>query len=115
MFLHLSHNSTSEPYEKVRPFIEYVSARWRQLYNPSTHLCIDESIVAYRGRCKYVQYTPNKPSRYGIKLFCLSESSGYILDIYFYKGKEDEDDITLVVVKTFLMFISEIEKELDKK
>jgi hypothetical protein len=55
------------------------------------HIAIDEGIVPWKGRLSFRQYLPNKPDRFGIKLYQLSESkSGYICDFEVYTGKDSD-------------------------
>ena len=48
---------------------------WRKLliqsFRPLEDLCIDEQLVAFRDRCRFKQYMPLKPAKYGIKFFVL--------------------------------------------
>ena len=46
-------------------------------YYPSECVTIDEQLVPYRGRCKFIQYMPSKPGKYGIKIFWLCDSTTY--------------------------------------
>jgi len=60
-------------------------------YYPATQLKIDETMVEYKGKTKYKQYGPVKPTKWGIKCWTLAESiSGYLLDLIIYKGKNGE-------------------------
>jgi len=48
----------------------------------------DESMTAWKGWLIFKIYTPNKPYRYGIKAYLVSESkSGYICNLEVYTGK----------------------------
>ena len=59
-----------------------------KLIIPSNYLCIDEALNAFRGKCQFRQYMPNKPSRYGIKFWCLVDVlASYMVDIDIYLGK----------------------------
>lgn len=60
-------------------------------FNPFRSLCIDESLVLFKGRLGFKQYIPSKRSRFGIKLFLLCDvETGYILDFIVYAGSETE-------------------------
>lgn len=37
------------------------------LYNPGTHITVDECLVLFCGRCPFRQYMQRKPAKYGIK------------------------------------------------
>ena len=40
-------------------------------YSPDPNSSINKSLLGFRGRCIFKQYIPNKPSKYGIKIFAL--------------------------------------------
>jgi hypothetical protein len=40
-------------------------AQLPKFYIPGTDLCVDEQLVAFRGRCGFRQYIPSKPAKYG--------------------------------------------------
>ena len=42
-------------------------AKLPKYYIPGTDLCVDEQLVAFRGRCGFRQYIPSKPAKYGKK------------------------------------------------
>jgi hypothetical protein len=46
-------------------------------YTPGTGCTVDESLLAFRGRCSFKQYIPNKPSKYGIKIYVLADSKTF--------------------------------------
>lgn len=47
--------------------------------------CIDEMLLAFRGKCPFRIYMPNKPAKYGIKIMCLTDAhSSYLYNAYIY-------------------------------
>ena len=59
-------------------------------------LSIDEMVIPFKGRWKYKQYNPNKPSKYHIKTFGLCDSiTGYCYNILTYFGTETNYDPNL--------------------
>ena len=59
-------------------------------YYPSAMLCVDERMVSFRGRVKFRVYMPNKPDKYGIKLWSLADNdTKYIKNFEVYLGKID--------------------------
>jgi hypothetical protein len=59
---------------------------------PGPFLTIDERLAPYRGRCKFVQYMPSKPAKYGIKLWmCCDAETKYVYNASIYCGKESAD------------------------
>ena len=51
----------------IRTVFEKLKSRLFELYLPSTYLSVDEHLCRYRGKCKFRQYIPAKPDKYGIK------------------------------------------------
>lgn len=58
-----------------------------KIYSPKRELCIDESMVLWRGRLLFRQYMKDKRHPYGVKLYELCESSGIVLKVQIYAGK----------------------------
>lgn len=59
-------------------------------YKPHECLTVDEQLFAYRGRFKFKQYIPSKPSKYGVKIFWINDSqTAYPLQGIIYKGKQE--------------------------
>jgi hypothetical protein len=57
-------------------------------YNPSEHLAVDEVIVKLKGRAIFKQFIPSKRKRFGIKIYKLSDATGYTYDMRVYLGKD---------------------------
>ena len=58
-------------------------------YNISEFVTIDEMLHPFRGRCGFVQYIPNKPAKYGLKLYALCDAKTfYTLNFEVYCGKQ---------------------------
>jgi hypothetical protein len=73
-------------------------------YYPNKYLTVDEQLLPCKTRCKFIQFMPNKPDKFGIKFWLLVEvKSKYICNAYPYLGKEDRYSAELQgesVVKT---------------
>lgn len=60
-------------------------------YTPGAYLCIDEMLLPFRGRCKFIIYMPQKPAKYGIKILLLVDArTFYIYNAYIYHGKNSD-------------------------
>lgn len=75
--------------------LSWVLARFndnsQKCYIPEESLTIDEQLYPTKARCRFTQYMPNKPDKFGIKFWVLAElSSKYCLNIKPYTGKDDE-------------------------
>ncbi|XP_018578612.1 piggyBac transposable element-derived protein 4-like, partial [Anoplophora glabripennis] len=81
-------NSNDRLY-KVRPVLNHFNKTMREKYVPDKSLCIDESMVLWRGRLFFRQYIKNKKHKYGVKFYELCESNGMVLRIKIYCGKSE--------------------------
>ncbi|XP_070193310.1 piggyBac transposable element-derived protein 4-like isoform X1 [Littorina saxatilis] len=74
---------------KIQPFFSHLQERFSSVYYPEENMAVDESVMPWRGRVAWRQFIANKPCRYGMKLYCLYESSsGYIVKMKMYTGKD---------------------------
>jgi Transposase IS4 len=68
-----------------------VKRNCRALWSSSSHLAVDEAIIAYRGRTLHKVKLPNKPIKEGYKVWVLGDG-GYVYDWLWHshvKGPED--------------------------
>lgn len=62
----------------------------QKCYVPEESLTIDEQLFPTKARCRFTQYMPNKPDKFGIKFWILAElKSKYCLNIKPYLGKDE--------------------------
>ncbi|XP_030270458.1 piggyBac transposable element-derived protein 4-like [Sparus aurata] len=72
----------------IREVWDKWAERLTYLYNPGPDITVDEQLVPFRGRCPFRQYMPNKPARYGIKIWVACDSkSSYAWKMQVYTGK----------------------------
>lgn len=96
-FFHVNNNnnapSRNDPHRdrlfKIRPFLDELFEKFQTVYTPGPSLAVDESLLLWNGRVVFRQYLPLKRARFGIKLFCLCEDSGYMYHFRVYTGKQD--------------------------
>ena len=90
-YLHLVDNSrdgTHDKLFKVRDFVDLVSTPFSAHYTLHQPMTIDEAMIPFKGRLTFKQYMKNKPTKWGIKVFVLSDATnGYIYRIQIYTGK----------------------------
>ncbi|KAK7788744.1 hypothetical protein R5R35_000768 [Gryllus longicercus] len=88
--LHFSDNSMNtggDSLFKIRTIIDKIRAAFGNALQPSQKLCIDESLLLFKGRLSFKQYIPSKRSRFGIKTFVLCDcQTGFVLDFIVYTG-----------------------------
>lgn len=78
---------------KIGTVVETLRKKFKSIFIPHQKLCIDESIVEWKGRLTFKQYIPSKRHRFGIKLFVLCDcKSGFILDFLVYTGDNQHID-----------------------
>lgn len=71
---------------KVRPLLDHLVAKCREIPK-SQKLCVDEQLVPFKGRSSLKQYLPNKPKKWGYKLFLLCDERGIMYNFEVYTGK----------------------------
>ncbi|XP_050465080.1 piggyBac transposable element-derived protein 4-like, partial [Cataglyphis hispanica] len=70
-FVHFSNNEENDPnnrLSKVAHIIDHLNSNFKKYYNPDEVVCVDESLVPFRGRILFRQYIKQKRHRYGIKV-----------------------------------------------
>ncbi|UYV64107.1 hypothetical protein LAZ67_2006590 [Cordylochernes scorpioides] len=109
--LHFNDNKTQIPGDKLhklKPVVDHMKSAYKNTFKPFQDVCIDESLVLFKGRLGFKQYIPSKRKRFGIKLFVLCDvETKYILDFIVYVGKgteiEDSDmGVSSSVITTLL-------------
>ena len=87
--LHFCDNNieNDDPIRKIRPILEKLKTSFKAAFYPFEKLCIDESLLLFKGRCYFKQYIPSKRSRFGIKSFVLCDcKTGFVQDLIVYCG-----------------------------
>ena len=60
---------------------------FRKHFTANENICIDESMVPFRGRIIFRQYNKQKRHKYGVKLFKLCSTPGYTHKVNIDAGK----------------------------
>ena len=77
---------------KVRNVYDFIRSRCKELFIPRQSISIDERMVKSKGRFFFKQYSKNKPTKWGFKVWVLADSdSGYKWDMVVYTGKKRRD------------------------
>ena len=77
-----------DPLYKVHFILDLVSPSLESEYNPLEQLCVDEAMIQFMGRLGFKQYMKAKPTKCGIKVFVLNDSTnGYVYRFQIYTGK----------------------------
>lgn len=90
-YIHVADNSTSpkrtdSDYDKlwkIRPLIDVLHVQ-KELHS---EVSIDESMIGTKCRLSFIQYMPQKPTKWGIKVWvCCDAVNGYIYTFDVYTG-----------------------------
>ncbi|KAK9744249.1 Transposase IS4 [Popillia japonica] len=98
-FWHFADNNSSIPGDrthKIKNVFQKFVENFKKAYTPGTRICIDETMVPFRGRLSFRQYIPSKRHRYGIKLYKLCTDKGYTWHVKVYVGRDLTGDPTQV-------------------
>lgn len=96
----------------IRWLFENFVNNCKNSYSISEYACIDEKLQSFRERCSFCQYIPNKPGKYGIKIFALCDNvTYYTSNLEIYAGKQPDgpykvDNSASSVVKRLILPIS---------
>ena len=92
-FLHFANNedetARTDKLRKIRPLITFFQDKFQTVYIPYKHISIDEELVPWKGRLDFRQFIPSKRARFGVKIYALCESSGYMSNFFVYVGRDD--------------------------
>ena len=67
-----------------------VNKHCKKSYIPQQEVSIDEQMIGRKACISFLQYTPKKPKKFGVKFWVLCKSlSGYCLQFEIYTGKTD--------------------------
>ena len=76
---------------KVQRCVDLVTAEFESLYTLHQPVTIDEAMIPFKGRLgfKQYQYMKNKPTKWGVKVFLLSDATNdYVYRLQIYTGKQ---------------------------
>lgn len=87
IFLHFNDNTTrpdncTDRLYKICPVLDHLVSKFHEMYQPKSHICIDEGMFQWRGRLAFRVCNPQKPIKYGVKSYILCDSdSGYCFNM----------------------------------
>lgn len=75
----------------IREILDLFNENIAANYIPGKFLTVDEMLEPFRGRCGFRQYIPNKPAKYGLKLFGICDAKTfYTSKVEMYCGVQPE-------------------------
>ena len=67
-------------------------------YRPATNITVDEQLFPSKTRCRFTQYMPNKPEKFGIKFWMAADvKTKYMLNSFPYMGKDDSRPVRVTL------------------
>nr|CAI5830572.1 unnamed protein product [Callosobruchus analis] len=106
---HLSNNQQcpeGDRFFKIKPLIDLLLERFQSAIMPAKDLCIDETMVPFRGKLSFKQYIKNKKHKFGIKFYKLCTNDGYTYNLKVYCGRDAQPGVP--VASSVVMELSEI-------
>ena len=79
---------SNDKLRKITALTNKLLDRYKYVLIPGSDICIDETLVPFRGRLKFRQYIKNKKNKFGIKLYKLCTSGGYLYNLDIYCGND---------------------------
>lgn len=77
---------------RVEPIATMIRQNCQQLWEPCSHLAIDEAMIPFRGRTHHKAKLPNKPIKEGYKIWAVGDA-GYILDWLWHSRLDGPESI----------------------
>lgn len=75
----------------IRKLFDAFVIKCKNGYCLSEYVTIDEKLEAFRGNCRFRQYIPSKPNKYGIKIFALADAKlFYVSNLEIYVGTQPD-------------------------
>lgn len=75
-------------------FLEYINPRFSDYFIPGENICVDESVIKFKGKISFITYNPNKPTKWGIQIYVLADSeTGYEYSILPYYGSITSENL----------------------
>ena len=93
-FLHFEDNENpnceSTKLYKIERITREIINNFKEAQDFGEDIVIDETMIPFCGQLRFRQYIPRKTHKYGIKLFKLTDPSGYTYNVQVYEGKSQE-------------------------
>ncbi|XP_055918321.1 piggyBac transposable element-derived protein 4-like [Eupeodes corollae] len=92
-FIHFADNSAfrGNRLGKVSTLLELLERNFVNARTPNEILALDESMIPWRGRLQFRQYSPGKSHKYGVKVYKLWDPYGYTYTSSIYAGKTESN------------------------
>lgn len=79
---------------KIDTIYKSLKKKFTDVFIPYQKICIDESVVQWKGRLSFKQFLPKKHHRFGVKCFIMFDCrTGFIMNIIIYTRKETQVEV----------------------
>ena len=118
-YAHFSDNTIltkNDKFTKMHPLLTMLNERFLQYAILDERLCVNESMTPYFERHGAKQFLRGKPIRFGYKMWCLCDCSGYLIHCDPYQGACGTYDKELGVEASFVLdLVSELPPDVPLK
>ncbi len=93
-FFHCANNSNRQSGDrlfKIRELVDMIRHRCQTVFYPYQDMCVDESLICFKGRLCFKQYMKSKRSRFGVKIYQVSTCDGIVNDFIIYHGNMNDE------------------------
>lgn len=73
---------------KIRTVTDMLNEYFEKYFEPGEIVCVDKSLIPFRGHFVFKRYTKQKIHKYGIKIFKLCSGPEYTITFKIYCGKK---------------------------
>lgn len=80
--------------QKANNFLQYINSKFSEHFIPYQSICVDESIIKFKGKICFMTYNPAKPTKWGIRIYVLADSNtGYVYSVLPYYGSITSENL----------------------
>ncbi|CAD1468565.1 unnamed protein product, partial [Heterotrigona itama] len=73
--------------QRASIFLKYLDSKFSEHFIPGQNICINESIVKFKGKISFITYNPMKSTKWDIRIYAMTDSeTRYIYTILLYFG-----------------------------
>lgn len=91
-FIHPEDAKAKEEEKIIKSIIE-IMGKSKNYFNPGTVLTIDERMISFRGRTKFIVYDSSKPTKWGYRPYVLSDKkTGYTISMKLLQNLEENEE-----------------------
>lgn len=109
--LHLADNededAATDRLAKFRPFLDMANNSSQSTWMVTQIVSIDEAVAPFTGRLMWKQYMPDKPEKWGMKIFKLCDSRGFMFNFDVYTGADEDKEESESTIDSLVLRLTE--------